>query len=212
MNEIIQNLLLIASISAVYIAALISPGPDFFIAVRNSLKHSRKTGIYTAIGIGFGIMVHVFYCLAGLAFVISQSIMLFNAIKLLGAAYLVYIGIKSLRSKSSNITIEEVEKEQDITTLQAIKIGFLTNVLNPKATIFFLGLFTFVITPETPAAVLGVAAVMMVLLTMIWFSLVATFFSHSRIQKLYNRFQGAFNKTLGGLLILLGIKVAVSER
>ena len=195
---------------AVNTIGLMSPGPDFVMCVKNSLTYSRKTGIYTAIGFSLGIIVHIAYCLAGLAIVISQSILLFNIIKLLGAGYLIYIGIKSLTSDSANIDIH-ADKKEDISAFKAIKMGFLTNILNPKATMFFLGMFTLVIQPDTPALILAVASVLMVLSTALWFSLVAIFLTQPRIQKVFEKIQGFVNKTFGALLVALGLKIALTK-
>jgi len=78
-------------IALIHQLGLMSPGPDFIMAVRNSLTYSRRVGIFTAIGLGLGVMVHIAYCMAGLALVISQSIMLFNTVKLLGGLYLILL-------------------------------------------------------------------------------------------------------------------------
>ncbi len=206
---------LITTVTLIHLLAVISPGPDFIMCVRNALTYSRKTGIYTAIGFGAGISVHIFYCLAGLAFVIAKSILLFNTIKLLGAAYLIYIGAKSIFAKSSILKVDNIgqqTKKADISPLAAIKIGFLTNALNPKATLFFLGLFTIILSPNTPAAVLGIMSFIMIANTIIWFTLVSIFFTHKKIRNVFEKFQNIFNKTLGGLLIALGLKVALSEK
>ena len=207
-----EYLALIGTVTIIHLLAVISPGPDFIMACRNSLTYSRKTGIWTAVGFGFGITVHVFYSLAGLALIISKSILLFNVIKFLGAGYLIYIGLKSVLSKSSKIELGEHHKKDDITRFAAIRIGFLTNALNPKATLFFLSLFTLVISPTTPLPVMGVMSAIMIINTMLWFSLVAVFLTQKRIRSIFERFQGIFNKTLGGLLIALGIKVALTEK
>lgn len=207
-----EHVALIGTVTLIHILAVMSPGPDFIMAVRNSLAYSRKTGIWTAVGIGLGIMVHIAYCLAGIAIIISKSILFFNLIKLLGAGYLIYIGIKSILSKSSHIEIGEHHKRADISPWKAIRIGFLTNVLNPKATIFFLSLFTLVISPDTPGAVLGILSVIMVSTTMAWFSLVAVMLTHQKIRGVYERFQGVFSKTFGALLVGLGIKIAFAHK
>jgi RhtB (resistance to homoserine/threonine) family protein len=207
-----EHLALIGTVTIIHLLAAISPGPDFIMCVRNSLTYSRKTGIWTAVGFGGGIAVHIFYSLAGIAFIISKSILLFNFIKFLGAGYLMYIGLKSFFSKSSKIELKEHQKKENITPLLAIKIGFLTNVLNPKATLFFLSLFTLVISPNTPTFVMGIMSVIMIINTMLWFSLVSIFLTQKRIRSVFERFQNVFNKTLGGLLVALGIKVALTEK
>ncbi len=206
-----QNLTLLATICGLYTLALISPGPDFLIALKNSLTYSRKTGIYTAIGFALGIATHVFYCVTGLALLISQSILVFNAIKYLGAAYLIYIGYKSIRSQSSNIRVDKGTKKPDISAFKAIKSGYLTNLLNPKATLFMLSIFTLMIKPETPIATLIAGSAYMIIATGVWFSLVAICFSHKRIQKMYLKFEKGISRTFGGLLILLGINLALAK-
>lgn len=207
-----ENIWLLGMILLVHLLGVASPGPDFIMTVRNSLAYSRQTGIFTAIGIGLGIIVHLTYCLLGLAVIISQSILLFNAIKMLGAGYLIYIGIKSWRARGSEIVIGDCHKKADISAAAAVKIGFLTNVLNPKATLFFLGLFTLVIQPNISKSLLAVASVIMVINTMLWFALVAIFFTQKHVRNVFERFQGYFNKFFGGLLVLLGVKVALAEK
>lgn len=207
-----QDIALIGSIAFIHLLAVISPGPDFIMAVRNSLTYSRKTGIWTSVGFAFGILVHIFYCIAGLALIISKSILVFNVIKLLGAFYLIYIGAKSVFSKDSKIEIKTEEKKNDISAFAALKMGFLTNVLNPKATLFFLSLFTFVIKPNTAGSTLAIATIIMFTNQVLWFSLVAIFFTQKRVQNIFSRFQNTFNKIFGGLLIALGIKIALSNK
>ena len=207
-----QYLSLIGTVALVHLLALISPGPDFIMCVRNALTYSRKTGIYTAVGFGAGISIHIIYCVAGLALIISQSIIIFNFFKFLGAGYLIYIGFKSITSKSSHLEIKDQEKKKDISPLAAIKIGFLTNALNPKATLFFLSLFTMVISPNTPGIIMGILSAIMIIETVIWFSLVSIFMTQKRIRSAFEKSQNIFNRTLGGLLILLGVKVALTDK
>ncbi|MDO8604688.1 MAG: LysE family transporter [bacterium] len=207
-----EYLALIGTVTMVHLLAVISPGPDFIIAVKNSLSYSRKTGIWTSVGFAMGISVHIFYCVAGLAVLISQSILLFNIIKLIGAGYLIYLGVKAVLSKSTKIEIESLKQKNDISALEAVKIGFLTNVLNPKATLFFLSLFTLVISPNVPKVVLVVLSIIMIVNTAIWFSLVALFFTQKKVVSVFSKFQGIFNKIFGSLLIALGIKIALSQK
>ncbi len=199
---------LIASVTLIHLLAVISPGPDFFMAIKNSLTYSRKTGIFTALGFGLGIAVHIFYSLAGLALIISKSIVIFNVIKYLGVAYLLYLGVKSLISSSSDIKIENQVHIKDISPFKAIGQGFLTNVLNPKATLFFLSLFTLIISPQTSTTTLIIISFILIINTALWFSLVAIFLTQKRMRVLYNRYQKYLNKLFGGVLIALGLKIA----
>ena len=137
---------------------------------------------------------------------------LFTTIKYLGAIYLAYIGIKSILAKGSKLEITESKELNDMTRFQAMRTGFLTNVLNPKATMFFLGLFTFVIKSETPSYVVVIIAFIMIMTAITWFTLVALFFTQRRVQTAFFKFESTINKVFGGLLILLGIKIALTSR
>ena len=207
-----EHLSLIGTVTLIHLLAVISPGPDFVVAIRNSLSYSRKTGIWTAWGFGLGVFVHLFYCIAGLGFIISQSTLIFNIIKFLGVGYLFFIGVRSFFSKSSHITVEKEKYLKDISPLRAIKVGFLTNVLNPKATLFFLSLFSFVISPDTPNLILITLGAIMIFSTIFWFCLVALFFTQKRIRNAFEKFQGVFNKILGGTLIGVALKIIFTEK
>lgn len=198
---------LFGSVLLIHLLAVMSPGPDFVMALRNSLTYSRKTGIYTAIGFGLGIGVHVFYCVFGLALIISTSELIFNIIKYLGVAYLTYIGVASICSETKDVSTGNETYKTDISAFKAIRIGFLTNVLNPKATLFFLSLFTFVIGPNVPKNIAWFLGIMMMINTTLWFSLVAIFFTQIRIRILFNKYQKAFNVVFGVLLIVIAIKI-----
>jgi len=203
---------LILSVALIHFLAVASPGPDFIMVMRNSLVYSRKSGIYTAIGLGLGILVHVTLALAGIAFIISQSILLFNVIKLLGAGYLIYVGIKSLRSSSHSSRNQELQQEKvDLTKLKAIRIGFITNVTNPKAILFFLSLFTLVIQPSTPFVIKGIMGAEMAIVTAAWFTLIAALVSHRIIKQRIMKIQHYFERVMGGILILFGIVLATAH-
>jgi RhtB (resistance to homoserine/threonine) family protein len=202
---------LIGTVIAAHLLAVVSPGPDFFMVVRNSITYSRSTGIYTAIGLGIGIAVHVTYSLAGIALIISQSIILFSTIKYIGALYLIYIGIQSIRSKENTMNIQITKNVDTLNPINAIKMGFLTNVLNPKATMFFLSLFTIVISPETPTVVLIIICSALVVNTIAWFSIVAVIMSNTKVQNMYKQSQSVINTIFGALLMGLGIKIAFSK-
>src|SRR3990167_6853963 len=104
-----EYLPIILTVALIHFLAVISPGPDFIMILRNSLIYSRKKGMFSAVGLGLGIMVHIIYSLVGIGLLISQSIVLFNIIKFLGAGYLIYIGVKSLLSKSSHLNLKDQE-------------------------------------------------------------------------------------------------------
>lgn len=209
MDNLITNWLMLV---AVFTVALASPGPDFVMAVRNSVLHSRKAGIYTAIGFGLGVAVHVVYCLAGLALVISQSVLLFNILKWLGAAYLFYVGIKALRSKGfQNSDISTEQGTSLMMPLEALRSGFITNLFNPKATMFFLALFTQILDPHLGMGAKLFYGTTCIVMTMLWFSIVATVLTTPKIRAAFLRASKWVDRVCGAMFIGLGVKLALAK-
>lgn len=128
---------------------VVSPGPNFAVTIRNSLVYSRRAGLCTVLGMALGSLVHITYCLVGIGVIIAKSILLFEVLKWLGAIYLVYIGIRSLLAGKRPSQIEDFLKNEPINNYRAFYTGLLTDLLNPKATLFFLALFTQLIDPQT---------------------------------------------------------------
>lgn len=207
-----EYLPLIGTVAILNLLAVMSPGPDFVITVKNSIRYSRRSGIYTSLGIGLGLSIHLSYCAAGIGFIISKSIILFTILKLLGAGYLIFIGISSILAKGTNPGITDVKTGDDLTRMQAFRTGFFTNVLNPKVTMFILSLFTLVIGPATPTYVILIISAIIIMTAITWFIIVSVFFTQLSVQRLFYKFENTINRFLGGLLVLLGIKIALSVR
>jgi RhtB (resistance to homoserine/threonine) family protein len=203
-----EYLPLIGTVALLNLLAAVSPGPDFVMTVRNSLCYSRRSGIFTSLGISMALGVHLFYCAAGIGYIISTSIVLFTLIKILGACYLIYLGIVSFLPKGSKLDLKEERTGPDLTRLQAFRMGFLTNVLNPKATLFFLSLFTFVIGNSTPVYIIFTISAIIIITALSWFTIVSIFFTHQSVQRVFLKYERSINRTLGGFLVLLGIKIA----
>lgn len=195
----------------VHLLAVMSPGPDFVMISRNSLVYSRKVGVYSAIGLGLGVLVHVTYSLIGIGLIISKSILFFSILKFVGAMYLIYIGFQCLCAKSHQVQIIDGEKQNDLGKFAAIRMGFLTNILNPKATLFFFALFTQVINSSTPKSIQVLYGLEMSIMTFIWFALVATVLSHNLVRSHFVPVQHWLERTFGIILIALGIKIALSS-
>lgn len=195
------------SLAGLNMLALISPGPDFAVVVRNSLIYSRKTALLTALGIALGILVHVTYTLFGLGVIIRESVWLFLGVKYLGAAYLFYIGYQGLRAKKTSIGVGQVQRVPDISVLSAIGSGFLTNALNPKCMLFFISLFSLVMSSHTPASILALYGVIMFLETLLWFSFVAFCLSGKSTREKFNTMGHWIERVTGGILMTLGVRL-----
>lgn len=199
-------------VALVHLLAVISPGPDFAVVIRNSVSSGQRIGLFTAVGVGGGIFVHVAYSLLGIGLIVSQSVWLFNLMKLLAGAYLLYIGIRALQAKPQNA--EQTEKQaqpHSISARQALTQGFITNGLNPKATLFFLSLFTVVISHDTPLPIQAGYGLYLAIATGAWFCLVALLFSRNSVRRGFNRMGHWFDRLMGTVLIGLGLHLALSQ-
>jgi RhtB (resistance to homoserine/threonine) family protein len=207
----VKEFLLVAGI---HLLAVMSPGPDFAMVLKTSIANTRRSALWLAAGIGLGILVHVAYSIIGIGFVIARSILLFNIIKWLGALYLIYIGIQALRSKPVKVdqAVKKLDESMYLPYHQALLRGFLTNALNPKATLFFLALFTQVISASTPNIVKIAYGVEMSVITFAWFAVVGLVLTHDRVRRKFVRIKHYIERAFGGLLVLLGIKVALSDK
>ncbi len=200
------------TIVVVHLLAVASPGPDFAVVVKQSVTHGKATALWTSLGVGTGIFLHVLYSLLGIGVVVSQSVVAFNVMKYLGAAYLVYLGLKAIRTKPAASPLFSKGVKQTPTPGRAYWIGFLTNGLNPKATLFFLSLFTVVIAPDTPLVIQACYGVYMAFATALWFSGVSLVFGNSRVRILFSKFGHWFERFMGGALLLLGVKLAITSQ
>jgi RhtB (resistance to homoserine/threonine) family protein len=191
------------------------PGPDFALVSKNTILHSRRSGLFTTLGLGCAILIHITYCALGLALIISKSLILFSVIKYVGAAYLIYLGISSLLAKpASNITHTDSAKpvKTSMTSFAAFRQGFFCNLLNPKATLFFLALFTVIIKPETPAGWVMIYALEMFLILTGWFCALTLILSHPRVLRALNKMEKYITKILGVFFIGFGVALAFVEK
>ncbi|MFF1921118.1 LysE family translocator [Streptomyces sp. NPDC058221] len=164
-------------------AAMVAlPGADFAVVVRNALA-SRSAGVATALGVAGGLLVHTALAVAGLAAVLVAVPVLFRTVQLLGGAYVLYLGISALRAarrRPGRAEAAEAAAGQDDGadathgTRRALRQGFLTNALNPKAPVLFLSLLPqFVPAGAAPLPRTLLLAAIVVLLALIWFPAVA---------------------------------------
>lgn len=196
------------TVIALTIVVAVVPGPDFAVVLRNALVGGRLAGIMTALGIGLALGVHVTYALAGIGLVVSQSILLFNVMKLIGAAYLVFLGVTMYRTASREMPTDV--KTMGMPPLKALRWGFFTNVTNPKATMFALSVFLQVTSPQTPLwTQIGYGAIMASGVSL-WFVLVTMVFTLDPVKRRFIRMKLWMERTFGILLTLFGIGIALT--
>lgn len=196
------------ALALVHFLAVLLPGPDFAITVRNSVRYGYAIGCITAIGIGIGISVHILYTLVGLGIIIQQSPWFMLILRIAGALYLIYLGWSLLRAPSVNIdpSIEETAN-MPLSQSKAFIMGFMTNALNPKATIFFLAIFTTLVSPTTPMKVQFAYGIWMCIVNALWFMLVAVLFSRPVVRQQFLKMGKQFERLMGLILIALALKL-----
>ncbi len=188
----------------------ISPGADFALVVKNSLLYSRISACFTALGIGGSLIVHTTYSLMGLALVISKSLLFFTIIKYLGAAYLCYIGIKSIMEKEDKKNDSYLITKQKMKNWKAFQQGFLCNLLNPKAPLFFISFYSVIIPVESNQLIKLLYGVESVVLITLWFVLLSIIISHKRVKSFFRRSRIYLTRLLGGVMIFFGIRLALT--
>lgn len=190
-------------ITFVHLLAAASPGPDFVLVSQQAINQGRRAGLLCSLGITLGLGIHIAYSIAGLATVIAHSTELLWAIKIIGGCYLLYLGYCGLKSKAA--AMSELEKPQSSANLspkKQIATGVLCNALNPKAPIYFVSVFTIIISPDLPMQALIAYGVWMMVLQMLWFSALTLFLVNPRVNKQFRKFGHWLDRVLGGAMLL----------
>lgn len=194
-------------IASVHLVAVASPGPDFAIVLRYAVRYGKQAALAASLGIGCAILLHVTYSLVGIAVIIKTTPWLFTALTVAAAGYLLYIGLQALRSSAP---AKPTQAEHTIATesnapssSKAFIAGFVTNGLNPKATLFFLSLFAVIISPQTALSYKLIYGIYMALATALWFCALSLLLTHSRVRGFLLLKGYLFDKAMGILLLLL---------
>ncbi|WP_180897979.1 LysE family transporter [Martelella soudanensis] len=207
-----QYLIELASLMAIFSFAIVAPGADTAMIIRQALVHGRRSAMLSSFGVGTSLMFHVSYTIMGLGLIISQSVMVFNMIKWAGAAYLIYLGIQSLRSgKTQAAPVSEAGVKAKQGPAKAFSLGFLANALNPKPVLFFLSIFSTVVSHETPVAVKFGYGLVMASCLIAWFIGVSLFLTTPRMRTAFERASVWINRASGAVFIAFGLKLATEK-
>ena len=188
--------------------AAMSPGPDYVLVTRSALFQSRRAGYLTALGVTAGLAIHVSYALIGFTAVIKESPMLYGIIQYLGAAYLTYLGIRLIVEAKSVSRDPSVSTNPKRKTSSPFIAGFFCNLLNPKASLFILSLYTQVISATSTIWTEIIIGLEIIFVTFGWFMLLTSLYTHPRIREKCIRAQKPLTFIMGFILIGFGIKIA----
>ena len=191
------------SAALAHLLAVMSPGPDTAIIFHQSFAKGRVQGILTALGIGFGIFVHCFFAISGISLLIYSSDEAKFFIKCMGAIYLLYLGISFFISKKSSKT-----DESKVLFKNPFIIGFVTNLLNVKAFLFTVSLFSF-INLDSNTLMSLIYLLYFPIITAVWFSFVSYALTHQSMGDIFNKHSDSIQFTSSAFIAGLGLIILI---
>jgi len=194
------------TIASICVLGAMSPGPSLAVVIKNTLEGSRWHGMVAGIGHGLGVWIYATVSVLGLGLVIQNHPQVFQAIQLLGAGFLFWLGIQSLRSTEAPLAESGIESKR--LPRQAFVSGFLISFLNPKIAIFFIALFSQFVDPQNSLAVKLLYSTTAGVIDLAWYCLVAAAFGHRYATAFLKRWMHRIEQVLGVILIALGVRLA----
>ncbi|MEP4889774.1 MAG: LysE family translocator [Aliiglaciecola sp.] len=204
-----------AAIATLHFFAVASPGPDFAVVLKQSISSGRRSAMFTSVGVGVGILIHVAYSLLGIGILIKTTPWLFQGFAYVAAAYLLYLGWGAIRSKpislENSVSLEaESVKTQLTSDKKSFLIGLMTNGLNPKATLFFLTVFAVAVSPHTPMLIKVSYGIYLAFATGVWFCFLSYLMSGTKIRSSLQKNGHIFDRFMGVILIVLAVNLVFS--
>ena len=195
------------SMSLICILGAMSPGLSLTVVVQNTLSGGRLQGVITGISHGLGIVIWAGLTAGGIGLLITQQPDLFNGMRYAGAAFLVYLGIRSLRGTTG--TANALQSSNNKPSASAARDGFLIAILNPKIALFFLALFSQFVRPEAGMGEKVIMALTAGGIDALWYIIVAVVLSHSTILDRLRARARFLDRLFGLILIGLAVRVAL---
>jgi threonine/homoserine/homoserine lactone efflux protein len=199
-----DHALILISVFAVFIPALILPGPDFVAVVRSSMTRGTRAGLMTTLGVSMGLCLYATLSLLGLSAILVEYQWLTWTVRVLGGGYLVYLGIKLLRAKPQAI---EIGEELRPAGTRAVLFGFLVTLTNPKAIVLFASVFATAVTASTPSWLMALMIALVTASSLTWYSCVSLFMSSGPVMRRFQRARHWIERAAGVCFIGLGGKV-----
>ncbi len=206
-----EQVVTLAGIALALLFVAMSPGPAFIVVSQQAVARSRDAGVITALGVSVGSVVWVMLVILGIAFVLEQAAWLYVVLRLVGGAYLVYLGVQLWRGAPKPMTEEPCDKGMRHTLWRTFWRAILIQLLNPKAAVFFGSVFLTMLSPGAPAWVTGVALGMVFVIEFGWYLVVATTLSSKPARRVYARAKAWVERLAGAWLALFGVKLALSD-
>jgi threonine efflux protein len=196
--------LVLISVFAIFIPALILPGPDFVAVVRSSMTRGTRSGLLTTLGVSLGLCLYATLSLLGLSAILVKVQWLTWAVRVLGGGYLIFLGIRLLMARPQLIEVDQAMRPAGS---RAILFGFLVTLTNPKAIVLFASVFATAVTASTPFWLMGLMIALVTASSLIWYSCVSLFMSSGPVIRRFQRARHWIERAAGVCFIGLGGKV-----
>ncbi|MCB9453452.1 MAG: LysE family transporter [Anaerolineaceae bacterium] len=199
---------LFLALASIHVGAVMTPGANFLRVTQNALTYSRRSGLLTVVGVATGSSLYVTAGIIGFTAVISQSPLIYNSIRVVGALYFTYMGWGLLRRQPrlTGMTVPD-ESAPAFNPNGAYRSGFMTAIANPASALYFLSIFTSFIPLSSTLADKTFAGLLLLTITFTWYSTVAMLFSYSRVRAFYRRAEVSMNRFFGVIWLLLAVKL-----
>ncbi|RWX69304.1 LysE family translocator [Mesorhizobium sp. M4B.F.Ca.ET.089.01.1.1] len=206
------DLATLATYVAVVLGFVFIPGPATLLTVARATSSGTKVGIATGAGIAAGDIFHTVMAMVGISAIIATSAMLFSIVKYIGAAYLVYLGIRAIIEKTST---DPAAGALEIRAGKAFRQAVLTEMLNPKTALFFLAFLPQFVRPENGSVMLQLAALGIIFVLLGLFSTVVFAVSAGGLGAFLRRNPAVLKwqgKVVGAIYCALGVRLALQQR
>ncbi|WP_214515030.1 LysE family translocator [Staphylococcus saprophyticus] len=203
----------LAAFIIITLMIIIVPGPDFFVVMKNSITSGKGNGAMAALGIASGHIVYSLLAVFGIIFILANMYYVFVTIKILGAIYLIYLGIRSIISarQSMNFSTSQM-KAQRITYLSSYRQGFFSTILNPKALLYYISILPqFLSTGEAVTSKIAILTAIVTTVILLWFIFCVYIFQYIKILFTNRKIKAIFDYTVGAILIGLSLNLLLSK-
>lgn len=208
-----EALSVLIPVFAVFIPALILPGPDFVGVVRSSLTRGTAAGLLTTLGVSIGLGFYATLSLLGLSAILVEYQWLTWAVRVLGGLYLAWLGIKLLRAKPAKAG-EEIAGGAASGDLRgnSLLFGFIVTLTNPKAIVLFASVFATAVTASTPLWLMALMVGLVMLSSLVWYTIVSLFMSSAPVMRRFQHTRHWIERIAGASFVLIGGKIIVDAR
>ena len=191
-----------------HLFAVMSPGPDYVLISRQSIRYGRKIALWSAGGIGVGILFHSVLAATGILILIASNDFYLSILKLICCSYLLYLGISSIVN-TSDFNQSSLQKNR-WSSSGGFLVGLLTNITNIKALLFFITLFGVVLNTQHKEILL-IYGIYMAIATFIWFAFISFIFTSDIFRSRFIDYFKFFEKLLGVVLIMIAVQIILVE-